>query len=280
MSGELGRIREEYMTRLHLALHGVSSDVVAEVRQEIEAHIEDALAARGEPSVGALLDVLARLGPPEAYASDVALYSMVDLGYRRWSLRHMIGSARFWAFSTAAGALVVTIFGLLYLAAAAALALGAQQLLSVMLRGGAGGGQGGVAGIPPWALLLGGLLAVAAITVMLRWFIGQYVRRARPEPGAEGADVEHDWVRRTSRRILALALGGMLVAGAGGLASGALRVGRLGEGVAGETFVAAVRPAALASPAAWLGLAGLAVFFLAPMIGLVVGVLRERISSA
>ncbi len=270
MSSELQRIRDDYLARLRFALRGVTNDVTDEVVWEIEAHIEDAMSARGEAEVGALLDTLDRLGPPESYARGVALYSMVDLGYRRWSLRHMVGSARFWALSTLAGAVVVAIFGLLYLASFAALALGAQHLMGAPV----------LPGVPTAALITGGLLAPVAITVVLRWFIGQYVQRARPEPGWSDEDgSDGGWVRATSRRILGLALVGLVVAAGGALASGALRVGLLDGGVRGETYIAAIRPAAAASPAAWVGFVGLAVFFLAPVIGLISGVLRERLAG-
>lgn len=280
MNVELNRIRADYLARLRRALRRVTPDVAAEAEQEIGAHIEDALAARGQLTVGALLDVLERLGPPEAYAPDVALYMMVDRGYREWSLRHMIGSARFWALSTAAGAVVVLIFGLLYAFTLAAVAAGVQHVLSDIVTPD-GGGFHVLPGVSAWALLTVGPTVLVGLTAVLRWFIGQYVQRARPmgfgsEDVGDGedrgrADSERAWASQTQRAILTLALIGLVVTVVGGLLSQGIRIE--------QACRVHVDPAALRSPMAVVAYAGLALFFLAPVVGLILG-LRIREDEA
>ncbi len=265
MNTELQRIRDDYLARLRRSLRRVTPDVAAEAEQEIRAHIEDALAARGEPTVGALLDVLERLGPPEAYAPDVALYMMVDRGYHEWSLRHMIGSARFWALSTAAGAVVVVIFGLLYAIVLAAIAAGVQHVVADVVRPG-GGAFRVVPGAPTWLLLTVGPVGLVALTAVLRWFIGHYVQRARPA-GLGGAVDERDWASQTQRTILTLALIGLVVTVAGGVLAQGLRFE--------QACRVHIDGAALRSPMAIVGYAGLVLFFLAPVVGLMLG-LRAR----
>lgn len=267
MNSELQRIRDDYLARLRRALRRVTPDVAAEAEQEIRAHIEDAMAARGAPTVSGLLDVLERLGPPEAYAPDVALYMMVDRGYREWSLRHMIGSARFWALSTAAGAVVVLIFGLLYAIVLAAIAAGLQHVAADLVHPG-GDGFHVLPGVATWPLLTVGPAALVALTAVLRWFIGQYVQRARPSGlGGDEGEGEGAWARQTQRTILTLALIGLVVTVAGGLFARGLRFE--------QACRVTVDVAALQSPMAVVGYAGLALFFLAPVIGLVLG-LRVR----
>ncbi|MEO8083952.1 MAG: hypothetical protein ABI780_09030 [Ardenticatenales bacterium] len=268
MNAELARIRDDYLARLRRALRRVTPDVAGEAEQEIRAHIEDALAARETQTVGALLDVLERLGPPEEYAPDVALYMMVDRGYRDWSLRHMIGSARFWALSTAAGAIVVLIFGLLYALVLAAIAAGIQQAVADLVRPD-GGAYHVLPGVATWPLLTVGPAALLALTAVLRWFIGQYVQRARPMGlgGDGGEDGEGAWARQTQRAILTLALIGLVVTVVGGLLAQGLRFE--------QSCRVYVDSAALRSPMALVGYVGLALFFLAPVIGLILG-LRVR----
>ena len=267
MNERMTRLREDYLIRLRRALEGVSADVVAEAVDEISTHIDDALAARPDGGVDALLDVISRLGPPEVYARDLGLYLMVDRGYRHWSVRHMIGSARFWALSTVAGAAVVMIFGMMFAIALAATAVGAFQALFDI------GIEAPFAGplferVPPFGLLAGGPLALLILTFALRWFIGQYVRRARPHTlGGEAADAA--WVSRTSRTILALAITGLVVTVAAGLAAGAVAID-------GSALVVDFAPVTERSPAALTGWLGLTLFFLAPMIGLVITVARAR----
>lgn len=266
MTDQLERVRLDYVGRLRRSLAGVSADVADEAVAEIEAHIEDALADRHDRGMEALLDVLERLGPPEVYARDLGLYLMVDRGYRNWSVRHMIGSARFWAMSTAAGAVVVLIFGLLYGLALAVTAAGAAKaLLSDALEMPLGAA---LAGVPPLLLLAGGPLALLTITFVLRWFIGQYVVWARPlTRGGEAADAA--WVARASRTILALAIAGLVVTVAAGLVAGAVRS-------TGTALVLELAPVAWTSPPAIVGFGGLVLFFLAPVIGLVWTVAEAR----
>lgn len=265
MNAEQIRIRDDYLARLRRTLRRVTPDVAAEAEQEIRAHIEDALAARGSSTVGALLDVLERLGPPEDYAPDVALYMMVDRGYRDWSLRHMIGSARFWALSTAAGAVVVLIFGLLYALVLAVIAAGVQHVVADLFRPD-GRAYHVLPGVATWPLLTAGPAALVALTAVLRWFIGQYVQRARPM-GLGGEDGEGAWARQTQRAILTLALIGLVVTVVGGLLAQGLRFE--------QACRVRVDAAALRSPMALVGYVGLALFFLAPVIGLILG-LRVR----
>lgn len=276
MDERMASIRADYLSRLRLALDGVSADVVREVVDEFATHVDDALAARPGGGADALLDVIARLGPPEGFARDLGLYRMVDRGYRRWSIRHMIGSARFWALSTMTGTAVVLIFGLLYAIGLAATAIGLIRALSGV------GVEAPLLGplfqnLPAPGLLVAGPLALVVLTLALRWFIGQYVRRARPQglwgagpataDGAEAADAA--WVADTSRTIILLAMTGLLVVCIAGLAAGAARI-------AGSALVVDVAPLTVPSPSALAGWLGLTVFFLAPMLGLLLTVARDR----
>lgn len=265
MNDELRRIRDDYLRRLQRALRGVSADLATEIEREIRAHIEDALAARPEPTVGALLDVLDRLGPPEDYAPDLGLYMMVDRGYREWSLRHMLGSARFWALSTAAGAISVVIFGLLYAGALGVTAVGVGRLLGLSVLDEA---AEILPGVPAGVLLLAGPAALVAITIVLRWFIGQYVRRARPDAlGGEGVD--DAWAGRASRRIVLLAMVGLVMLLLAALAAGAIHLDA-------GTLVIRLRPPEPTSWPALIGWAGILLFFLAPVIGLLWSTLGGR----
>ncbi len=267
MSDRMARLREDYLVRLRRALEGVSADVVDEAVDEISTHIDDALAARPDGGEDELLDVISRLGPPEVYARDLGLYLMVDRGFRLWSVRHMIGSARFWALSTVAGAAVVMIFGLMFAFALAATAVGALHALFGV------GIEAPLVGplfqrIPAFGLLAGGPLALIVLTFALRWFIGQYVRRARPHTlGGEAADAA--WVSDSSRTIVVLAITGLVIMVAAGLAAGAARID-------GSALVVDFAPLTESSPPAVAGWLGLALFFLAPMIGLLLTVARAR----
>jgi hypothetical protein len=271
------RIADDYLRRLRRSVRGMSPDVVAEVEREIEAHIDDALAAREAPSVGDLLDVLERLGPPEDYARDLGLYLMVDRGYREWSVPHMVRSTAFWALSTVAGAVVVGIFGLLYLVAGAMTIGGVVGLLgpnawlrlSDLVRGQAGSELpvDGYFPVPGLGSVVVGLVALAGLTAVVRWFVGQYVRSARPHT-AGARDADSGWVERTSRRILATAFGGLAVTLAAGLASGVYRVGQVYDvRLPGDYF---------ASPLALLSGLGMLVFLLAPVLGLLWTAAVER----
>lgn len=266
MTDEMKRIADDYVGRLRRSMRGASPDVVAESEREIRAHIEDALAARGQPTVGALLDVLDRLGPPEDFGRDVALYMMVEAGYREWSLPHMIRSTLFWALSTLAGAVVVLIFGVLY---AVAVVLVATAALIIV------GFEGFGPGIPtppaqtlkhPAVTMLAGLLLSVALTAVVRWFVGQYVKSARPHTlgGREAGD---EWVDRTSRRILATACAGFAVTLVAGTVAGIYRFSSIRDLV--------LPPDYGASPMAILSGVGLLVLLLAPVLGVLWSVLAE-----
>jgi hypothetical protein len=264
MSPEMQRIVEDYLARLRRSLRGVSPDIALEMEREIRAHIDDAVAARQAASVGDLLDVLDRLGPPEDYARDMALYLMVDRGYRDWSVPHMVRSTAFWALSTVAGAVVVLAFGAMYLSALGLVAVGAQRILAPELVLPM---PQILPGLPGLVLVLGGLLALAGLTVMVRWFIGHYVASAQPHTlGAHEAD--SGWVRRTSRRILALAVAGLLVTVTAGLAAGVYRLGPAETMQLPDDYFGS-----------WLGvvsLLGLAVLLLSPVLGLLWTAAVER----
>ena len=196
MDAETARIVEGYVRRLRRSMRGATPDIIDEGEREIRAHIDDALAAQDEAGVGAVLDVLERLGPPEDYGRDLALYMMVEAGYRHWSLRHMVRSTLFWALSTMVGALVVSLFGLAYALALAMVATTVAQHARLL-------GLESVAAVAdprvvlprplsdgaPLALLAAGVALLVLLTIMVRWFVGQYVRRARPHTlgGAEVA---------------------------------------------------------------------------------------------
>jgi hypothetical protein len=254
-------LRRDYMTRLHRCLRGVSPDIAAGIEQEIATHIDDALAAHGATDEQALEDVLDRLGPPEDYAPDMALYLMVDRGYRDWSIPHMVRSAAFWGLSTLAGAVAVLAFGGLYLIALLVGAAGLRGIASAagdrwtgLPRYGAAGAvlAGPLERIPPVALLALGVLGVVGVTVVVRWFIGQYVRRARPH--AFGMRDAGSWSAEASRRIVLVAGTGVVLALAG-LAVQAWALGS-GSGAPGG------------GGAGVLLLAGLGTALLAPVLGL------------
>ncbi len=260
MSSEMQRIVDDYLARLRRSMRGASGDVVREAELELRAHIEDALAARGEPAVDDLLDVLDRLGPPEDYGRDLVLYMMVDRGYRDWSLPHMVRSTAYWGLSTLAGAVVVLIFGILYLLALGLLGLGLSSYL--------------IAAVParlgswalPWVLIVAGGLLVVGLTLLVRWFVGQYVHHAEPHVlGIEAAD--GGWARRTERRILIVAALGCGLTLAAGFASGAYRF---------EGFWPVLPPDFGASPLALASGLGLGVLLLAPVLGVLWSVRAER----
>jgi hypothetical protein len=254
-------LRRDYMGRLHRCLRGVSPDIAGGIEQEIAAHIDDALAAQAASGQPNIVEVLDRLGPPEEYASDMALYLMVDRGYRDWSVPHMVRSTAFWGMSTVAGAVAVLAFGGLYLIALLVGAAGVRGIATAsgerwsgLPRFGAAGAllAGPLENVPPLVLILLGGLGVVAVTVSVRWFIGTYVRSARPH--AFGLRDGDHWTERTSRRIVIVATVGMGVLTLGLLAQGlALTGGPLqpGGGLAGL-----------------LVLAGLGTALLAPVLGL------------
>jgi len=270
MNDDATRLRDDYLDRLRRALRGVSRDTSAEIEREIAAHVEDALAARPERDVGALLDVLERLGPPEAYAPDLGLYMMVDRGYRSWSVRHMVGSARFWALSTAVGATVVLIFGAMYATALAISAAGLLRLASDAF--GAGRLPAPLEAVPTTALLIGGPVALAAITVHLRWFIGQYVRRARPGPWADDDDA--DWSERAARLVVVFALAGLVLLAAAGLLAGAISLEH------GALVLRLRPPSAPLSLEGLVGILGLLVYFLSPVLGILAAARTARPGGA
>lgn len=267
---ELDRIAEDYLRRLRRSMRGATPDVVGEAEREIRGHIEDAMRVRDRRSVGALLDVLDRLGPPEDYGRDLALYMMVETGYRRWSVHHMVRSTLFWALSTVVGGVVVLLFGLLYALGFVMVGVGLLEML--------GGDRAGqllprpLTDASPPALALLGVILLLLLTALVRWFVGQYVRRARPHTivGAAGAD--DGWVDRTSRRILAAAAAGFVVTVVAGVASGALQPDAL----------AGLRrpPDFLASPLAFVSGLGLALLLLAPVVGVLWTVIVERRGEA
>lgn len=278
MEADLQRVMDEYLLRLRRSMRGASADVVRESTDELRAHIEDALAAQSRPDLGQLLDVLDRLGRPEDFGRDMALYMMVGRGYRDWSLPHMLRSTWFWASRTLAGAVVVPIFGLLFAGAIGATVSGAWGL--------AGGGMILPGGLPvplgDWwrpsadrfrsalLLMLAGILSLGILVTAVRWFVGQYVRHALPPDGDEG-QAAAPWARRTERRILilsALGFGTNLLAG---FASGAyaLRV------VPGPAIVPVLPPDFGRSPLALLAGLGLIVLALSPVLGVLWAAMAE-----
>lgn len=268
MSPDMQRTVDHYVARLRRAMRGASPDVVAEIEREIRGHIEDALAAREAPAMGDLRDALERLGAPEEYARDLVLFMMVDRGYRDWSLPHMLRSTLFWSLSTLAGAVVVLTFGILYALALVASTAAALALVAPGWWGarwvGDGFGMTGQPGPARWLVAIGGPLALAGLTFVVRWFVGQYVRHARPHafPASEASD----WVRRAERRILAIAGTSFAVTLLTGFASGAYR------------FDAAFRPHLppdyLATPLGMVSGAGMLALILAPVLGVLWSVVR------
>jgi len=259
MNDDFARLRADYLVRLRHALRGVSRDTALEIEREIAGHIEDAMAARPQADIGSLLDVLERLGPPETYAPDLGLYMMVDRGYRAWSVRHMVGSARFWALSTAVGAIVVLIFGAMYAAALAVTGAGILRLALDVIGNGAWSIPAPLHAVPTTALVIGGPAALAAITVLLRWFIGQYVRRARPGPWS---DDDGDWPERAARSVALFALVGLTLLAAAAVLAGAARLEDGG-------LVLRLRPpTAPLSLSSVVGLVGLLLYFLSPVLGI------------
>lgn len=271
MNDEVQRVADDYIRRLRRSTRGTTRGEVDEIESEIRAHIEDALAARGEATVGALLDVLERLGPPEDYASDLGLYVMVDRGYREWSVPHMVRSTAFWSFSTVTGAVALLTFGLLFAGAAVVtlagllrvvpdevfeLVTGAQPLVGARADPGAAG-----------LLVVVGLLSLGGELAVVRWFVGAYVRSARPDI-LGGGEADSGWVTRTSRRIVAAAGVGIVTALTAGLAAGIFRGGTKSN--------ASPAAAYLSSPLALLSGLGTLVFLLAPVIGLLWTAAVER----
>lgn len=269
MTPEMRRIAEDYQRRLRRCLRGVAPQVVEEVEREIQAHIDDALAARqSSGTVGDLLDVLDRLGPPEDYARDLGLYLMVDRGYREWSLPYMVRSTAFWAISTVAGAVVVPVFGVSYLLAGWLVLAGLQR---IALPEVAMPMPQVLPGWPGWVLVGLGLAGAALLTLVVRWFIGQYVASARPHV-LGGPPADPGWARRTSRRILVLAGTGFGISAVAGLSSGVYRFAPPYRVRLPDDF--------LASPMSALSLAGLVVLLLSPMLGLLWTALAEGRSTA
>jgi hypothetical protein len=258
------RLVDDYMARLRRSLRGVAPDVTEDIEREIAAHIEDAMTARGGATVGELLDVLDRLGPPEIFARDLGLYMMVDRGYREWSVPHMVRSTAFWALRTVVGALVVLAFGLLYLFAAGLVAAGAQRWMapgmSLPL-------PQLLPGVPAPVLVGLGLAGLGAITVAVRWFIGQYVAAARPV-ALGGGDGDGGWAERASARIVTLALAGLALTLATGLAGGVYRLGPPEEMRLPDDY--------LATPLGLVSLAGLLLLLLSPVLGLLWTTVAER----
>ncbi|MCB9177598.1 MAG: hypothetical protein H6648_10600 [Caldilineae bacterium] len=261
MNREQAGLVEAYLQRLARGMRGASKDVAREAEREIRAHIEDALGALPAQSPEALMQVLERLGRPEDYGRDMALFMMVDRGYRERSLPHMLRSTLFWALTTVTGAVVVLAFGLLFAAASGLLLLG-----GLGLRGAAGGAVAWSAG----GQLIAGLLALLALPMSARWFVGQYVRHAVPGSQARRADRE-DWARRTERRILVTAAAGFALSLAAGLASGGFTI-QPGEGLV--DLLTRLRPSG-ATPWAWLCGLGLLLLGLAPLIGVAWSALRQ-----
>ncbi len=215
MNAEMKRIQAGYVDRLRRSMRGISPEVIDELEREIVDHIEDSLADRGEQTVGALLDVLERLGPPEEYASDLGLYAMVDRGYRDWSVPNMIRSTAFWSMGTMAGAIALFSFGLLFLAGAVLALAGLMRALPAGLYAQVAGTPAGAdrqtALVPGIAIFLVGLLALGLVTGVVRWFVGEYVHMARPRVLGGGAS-DPGWSRRASRRIVVLAASGLAAA--------------------------------------------------------------------
>jgi len=276
MNPEMQRMIEVYAARLRRGMRGATPDAMREAEAEIRAHIEDALAARGASSVGALRDVLDRLGPPEDYGRDLVLYMMVDRGYREWSVPHMVRSTLFWSLTTLAGAVVVLIFGMLYALALSLITAGAMRVVAPWAPPLAPSDAGGLplgslaSAMPAAGLAATGIALAATLTVIVRWFVGQYVIRARPHTLAAG-DADGGWARRTGRRILLVAVTGFAVTLAAGFASGAYRFDGLRP---------ALPPDYLASPLALLSAAGMVVLLLAPVLGMLWSALAERKGAA
>lgn len=256
MNPDLQRIELDYLTRLRRCLRGVAPDVATEVEHEISAHIADAMAARSAATVGDLLDVLDRLGPPEDYARDLGLYLMVDRGYRDWSVPHMVRSTAFWALSTLVGAVVVLAFGLMYLMALGLVVTGIQRVVLPDIVLPVPQVLPGVSGL---VLAIVGLGALLGLTFVVRWFIGQYVASARPHT-LGGADADSDWVARSSRRIVGLAVVGLSTTTVAGIAAGVYRPGAAVAMRLPDDY--------LSSPLGVVSLIGLGILLLSPVLGL------------
>ncbi len=240
------------MARVRACLRGVSPDVARELEQEIAAHIDDALAAR-HGSAADVSGVLDRLGPPEEYARDLALYLMVDRGYRDWSLPHMVRSTAFWGLSTVAGGIVVMAFAGLFF-------VGILTMVAGVARWGRLGAAAAswAPGAPPSLLVVFGMAVVVAAAALSRWFIGQYVRRARPHAfGLEAAAT--GWADRALRRIVLSAATGAVAAVVGAVAAGLTTGTASGSALARD---------ALASPGGILAIAGIGLVLLSPVVGL------------
>jgi hypothetical protein len=261
MTPEMDRIRQGYLERLRFSLRGASRDVAADILREIDAHIQDAVAARPEPSVANLLDVLERLGAPEIYGPEQALYQMTDRGYREWSLPYMARSTLFWALSTVAGATVVSLFAALFALAGLLVVLGTAEVVGVVPLG--------WSGLSSWLRrpdlwIVAGLGMALGLVATIRWFVGQYVRSAHPDYA--GGVASPDWVTRTTRRILGIAATGFAAAAGGGVVAGILSLSSPGRGVQWGAF---------RSPAGIVAAIGLAVLLLSPVLGLLLSQVVE-----
>jgi hypothetical protein len=115
--------------------------------------------------------------------------------------------------------------------------------------------------------LVAGLVALAGLVAVARWFVGQYVRSARPHT-LGGRDADAGWVRRTSGRIVALALVGFVLTQVFGFSSGVYSL---------LDWRRVPLPADyLATPAGTASGIGLVVFLLAPVLGVLLTVVLER----
>jgi hypothetical protein len=122
-------------------------------------------------------------------------------------------------------------------------------------------------GLPGGLLVVVGAVGLAAVTATVRWFIGQYVRSARPH-ALGGAEADARWVERTSQRIILLAVIGLVTTLGAGLAAGVYQL---------------VPPYAPGWPEAYgrslagvVSFGGLALLLLSPALGLAWTVARPR----
>ena len=263
MSLEIEGLVDAYLRRLARGMRGATTDVRREAEREIRAHIDDALTELPARTPAALLEVLERLGRPEDYGRDMALFMMVDRGYRDWSLPHMLRSTTVWALTTVTGAVVVLAFGLLFVAASGLLLLGGLGWMDA---------SGPATAWPAGLQLLAGALALLGLPMGARWFVGQYVRHAVPG-GQPLADENEDWARSTERRILVTAALGLGLSLGAGLVSDAFRP-HPGEGLAG--LLPWLRPDGAASSWVWLSGLGFLILGLAPLIGVAWSAFQRR----
>jgi hypothetical protein len=122
-------------------------------------------------------------------------------------------------------------------------------------------------GLPGGLLAAAGGAGLVVLTGTVRWFIGQYVRSARPH-ALGGAEPDARWVERTSRRIVLLALSGLAIGVPAGVAGGVYQI---------------VPPYAPGWPEAYgrslaglVSLAGLLLLLLSPVLGLAWTVIRDH----